>query len=89
MKDTKKNPPRLQTRHEGEEERGQNSPDQYLRDVTITKFTRTENCLTNISGKENLKERGNKIIDSLHISTCWMPYSPYVKNTFQALHNVF
>ena len=51
--------------------------------------TRTENWLTDISGKKNLEERGNKIIDSLHISTCRMPYGPYVENTFQALHSAF
>ena len=34
-KGTKKNLPRLQTRHEGEGERGQNSPDQYLGEVSV------------------------------------------------------
>lgn len=90
VKDTKKNLPRLQTRHEVEGEKGQNSPDQYLWNMSVQENVRgTEKWLTNISGKKNLKERSNKIVDSLYISTCWMPYGPYVENTFQALHNAF
>ena len=35
MKDTKKNLPRLQIRHEGEGERGQNPPDPYLGEMSV------------------------------------------------------
>lgn len=81
VKDTKKNPPRWQTMHEEEEVRDQSFPDPNLGGFSENK-SGTGNRLTNISGKENLKEGGNKIINPLHISTCWMPYGPYVENTF-------
>ena len=37
-----------------------------------------EKVHTNISGQKDLVERSGKVIDTLHVATCRMPYGPYI-----------
>ena len=60
--------------------------DRTLRDLSLLYVGVSGLCrewmLTDVRREKNLKEGCGKVVDALNVSTRWVSYCPYVKNSF-------